>query len=273
MGIFDFIGGWFGNLSADLPGKTFAEFKSRVTQYLTEDDMLSKKGREGIMDKLQKEGGWSKEDIGKANECIQAFKDLKKGMVDKASGEKRYDFIFINEKATEETALDKYEKLSNDLVLLQKASTRSVFKDTTQTVISLLRKFSNVCTGAVNELDEFDKKDFNKKDLDEKYKKILSNLNRQEIGAATKVSELFKRYIYQKSIMSAADVAKFYFAACSISSKKDQQIGFLGRGISNTLLYTQDRMKKKYDELLQKATANEEEAAAAAAAAAAEGEG
>ena len=250
MGMFGWIVDWFKAIPTDLSNKALAEFKSKAAQYLTEvDGMLSKESRKGMMDKLRKERGWSEEDVDKANKCIEAFKGLKKEMVDEASGEKKgYNFNFI-----EGETLEKYKELCRRLNDLQRASANHVFENTTREVISLLNEFCSVCLKAIVELNEFEKKDFNEEDVNEKYKKILSNLNRQELGAATKVSGLFKGYIYQKSIMSAADVAKFYFAACSISSKKDQQIGFLGRGLSNTLLYAQNELQETRDKLLKKA--------------------
>lgn len=256
MGMFDWIVSCFKVIPADLPAKALAEFKSRVAQYFTgADDMLSKDNKKEIMDRLKKEGGWSKEDVVKANKCIEAFKNLKKGMVDEASGEKGYNFNFM-----EGETLKEYTRLCEELSNLQRASANHVFENTTKEVIGLLNGFCSVCFKAIVKFDGLDKRN-----LDKEYNEMLSDLNRQGAGTATKVSELFKKYIHQKSIMSAADVAKFYFAACSISSKKDQHIGFLGRGLSNTLLYTQNKLQEKRDKLRA--------GTAAAAAAAAKGEG
>lgn len=269
MGLFDWLVSQFKGAAADLPSKALAELKSKAAQFFTDiDSELSKDGKTAKLKLLETERGWSAHDVECAKKCIADFKDLKRGV--EVDGKKRYDFIFIR-KTTEQTSLDKYDKLADELAALRTATVTPVFKTTVTQVVSYLRAFNESCQGAIHELGDFGTRaSFSADDLDKTYNEILSNLTRKATGTALKIRKLLTRYICQKRITSAADVAKFYFAVCSISSKKDSDIGFIGRGISNTLLYIQEQLRKKYDELLNKEKKRRSAAAAAAAAAAAD---
>ena len=229
---------WYANIMSALSGRAIGLLRSASVRLFSGPDFKDLKN-EARKRKKCLDGSGSGE-LGNSDDikCAKDYIEKIEKYVQKAKDVGNFDGCV--------KLLAKYKDLAERANKLDPAVFNKKFEESINSVFKSMEEFVKYCQNVANKLEKAG--DYEKMECD-----LIVECN----TLSSVIGNTFKSYLQQKEIYKAFDIVKYCFAALSVYSEGNGDVGFLMQILSKVLHFTLGQLQEKRDKLSKKAEAAE----------------